>query len=299
MPLSHRALGLVPLYAPPSDPSVPYVPLAAALAECLVRIEEQPSATVPSLRLVNDSACAVLILDGDEVAGGKQNRVANTTLLVPAKCVFDLPVTCVEQGRWQDLGPVFAAGEAAYPSLRAQKVEDVARAYGEAGAPISDQGRIWDEIAGRQTRMGTRSATHAMRDTYEQRAAHLARMLKRLPCPGDGAVGVIALVAGRARCADIFDRPETLAAHWPRLVRSYAMEALDQPSLRPSLDSAVRLVNRPRKARRTGFRSPGLGIDVRFEGNGSTGAALVVEDSVIHAALFRRREKAINGPVPF
>src|SRR5579885_773625 len=83
MPLSQRALGLVPLYAPPSDPSVPYVPLAAALAECLVRIEEQPSATVPSLRLVNDSACAVLILDGDEVAGGKQNRVANTTLLVP------------------------------------------------------------------------------------------------------------------------------------------------------------------------------------------------------------------------
>jgi hypothetical protein len=147
-------------------------------------------------------------------------------------------VSCVEQGPWHDVGPASAAGEAVYPGLRAKKVEDVARSYGVMGASPADQGRVWQEIAGRQSRMGTRSATQAMRDTYEQRAAHLASMLKRLPCSDDGPIGVVALVASRARCADIFDRPETLASYWPRLVRSYAMEVLDQPPIRPSIDSA-------------------------------------------------------------
>ena len=299
LPISYRGLGLVPLYAEPAPSPKPYVTLQTALAKRLVTITEQPNATVPSLRLINEGACAVLIIDGDEVAGGRQNRVVNTTVLIPAKCSFDLPVSCVEQGRWQDDTPSFASGEAVYPSLRAKKVEDVGRAYAEMGAPIADQGRVWQDIAERQYKMGTRSATHAMRDSYEQQRRHLDRISQRLACPDDGPIGVVGLIAGHARTLDLFAQPDTLSDYWPRLVRSYAIEALDQPPIRPSLDSAVRLLNRPRKARRSGFPSPGLGTDVRFDGNGVTGAALVIEDFVVHAALFRRREKAVSGPIPF
>ncbi|HLG72412.1 MAG TPA: DUF6569 family protein [Chloroflexota bacterium] len=183
LPISYRGLGLVPLYASPAPSPEPYVPLQTALIKGFVTVVEQPDATVPSLRLINDGGCAVLIIDGDEVAGGRQNRVVNTTMLIPAKSSFDLPVSCVEQGRWHNDSTSFAPGEAAYPSLRAKKMEDVARAYAEMGAPLADQGRIWEDIAETQYKMGTRSATHAMRDSYEQQHRYLDRVLQRLACP--------------------------------------------------------------------------------------------------------------------
>lgn len=116
-------------------------------------------------------------------------------------------------------------------------------------------------------------------------------------CPADGPVGVVALVGGRAACADVFDRPETLRAYWPRLVRSYALEAADSPPSKPSLNSALRLLRRPAKSTRTPFLSPGVGVDLRIGGNGVVGAALVHGGAVLHTALFRRSGRHTDGPL--
>jgi hypothetical protein len=42
----------------------------------------------------------VLLLDGEELIGAKQNRVLNTTVLVAAHSRLTIPVSCVEQDRW-------------------------------------------------------------------------------------------------------------------------------------------------------------------------------------------------------
>lgn len=108
-------------------------------------------------------------------------------------------------------------------------------------------------------------------------------------------MGVVALVSGRAVCADIFDQAETLGSYWPRLVRSYALEALGAEPAALSLDSARRLLQRPLKAQRATFPSPGLGQDVRISGNGVVGAALIWEGVAVHTAVFRRRNDT-TGP---
>lgn len=88
-----------------------------------MKVTERRSPTVRTLKLLNTSALAVLILDGEELVGGWQNRIVTTTLLVPARTTFDLPVSCVEADRWHVVGSAFWTGETAYPTLRSLKLK--------------------------------------------------------------------------------------------------------------------------------------------------------------------------------
>ena len=105
-------LALVPLHTRSAPPSLDYMTLAEAYATGDVIVSEKSIASVPTLLLVNRCSVPIFILDGEEIVGGRQNRVVNTTLLIPAQCEFELDVTCVEQGRWHPAdGETFAPGE--------------------------------------------------------------------------------------------------------------------------------------------------------------------------------------------
>ena len=152
----------------------------------------------------------------------------------------------------------------------------------------------------RHRAMGTSSATAALRDAFIQRADDIENIVSRLAYPSDAPAGVVVLLDGHAECADLFDRPETLRAYWSRLVRSYALEALDRKRSKPSMDAAQRLLRRPGAAHLTPFASIGLGTDIRIVGNGVVGAALVHGQTVVHTGLFRHRERGdssgLQGP---
>lgn len=295
-PLRHGSLAVVPVYTNAAPPAVPYHTLAQALAVGDVTVTEAAAANVPTLRLRNKGALPILIIDGEELAGGKQNRVLNLTLLVPADTDFTLPVSCIEAGRWRETRPTFAAGEAAYPSLRHMNVVQVSESLRAGGPPSPSQGAVWEEVASRHRAAGTHSATGAMRDAYAQRAGDLEQTEVTLRCPDDGPVGVVALVGGRAVCADLFDRAETLRAYWPRLVRSYTLESLGAAPLAPAPDSAQNLLRRPLEASLKPRPSAGLGVDVRIEGNAVVGAALVQAGAALHTALFATHQQSGGEP---
>jgi len=216
-----------------------YVTLAAAYATGDVIVSEKSIASVATLLLINCCSVPILILDGEEIVGGRQSRVVNTTLLVPAQCEFELDVTCVEQGRWHPAaGETFAPGETLYPTLRQQKSAQTAASLRASGVAHADQTAVWGEVAARQAHSGTRSSTRAIHDVYLERREALQRAEDVLRHPaeepvgvvGDEPVGVVAVVGGRAICVDVFDRPATLCAYWPSLVRSYAL--ISTPSAR-------------------------------------------------------------------
>jgi hypothetical protein len=298
--LSSGALSLVPVYSDHHKKVAEYRTLSEAIVLGELLVTEQSTATVNTLRVVNKGLLPVLILDGEEVVGGLQNRVVNTTLLIPAETGFDLPVSCIEHGRWHDSDTAFHAGEAVHPALRRQKSAQVTASLRTADVPLANQQAIWSEVDARHRAMGTSSATAALRDAYVQRANDLDHVLSGLAYPSDEPVGVVALVEGRAECADLFDRPETLRAYWNRLVRSYALEALDSTPRKPSVNSAARLLRRPGGASLTPFASLGIGTDVRIVGNGVVGAALVHGQTVVHTGIFRHRERGrdseLQGP---
>ena len=56
---------------------------------------------VDRIRVRHEGDRPLLLLDGEEILGAKQNRLVNATFLVPAGAEVDLPVSCVERGRWR------------------------------------------------------------------------------------------------------------------------------------------------------------------------------------------------------
>ena len=103
----------------------------------------------------------MLLYEGEELIGAKQNRVLERSILVAAGSKLEIPAKCVEQGRWAYRSRRFApAPRAAYPELR--------RLRHDLGAP--SQQAVWGEVAAKSARLGVRSATGAAEQMYVDRA---------------------------------------------------------------------------------------------------------------------------------
>ncbi len=267
-------------------PTLAYRTLAEALAEGWVEVVEKPTATVPELVLRNRGTTMVFVLDGEEIVGGRQNRIVNASFLVGAGAEVVLPVSCVEQGRWHDTSPRFSAGEVSFARLRRAKEQQVRISLQHYGRPVADQMEVWSSVAELQAETATSSPSGAMHDVYLNRAADLAAYEEACRYQ-PGAVGLVVGLNGQVAGADLFDQPRTAEALWPRLIRSYALDAAtDGPIGSVSREQAASLLGRARDARCEVYPSLALGHDVRLRGAGVAGAALVYESVVVHASLF-------------
>ena len=282
--LSHGALTVVPLLGPTlSEPGW----LTLAEAGDRVRITEVDEAgTVPQLNVANLANDPLLLLDGEELVGAKQNRVLNTTVLVAAKSRSTIPVSCVEQGRWGYRGRHFASGDASlFASVRQKKAAWVTRSIRAGRGHMSDQGGVWNELASKAAEHKVESPTGAMRDfyqRYEEEMTAARRALAAVP----GQVGALVYLSGRWVGTDLLAGAGLFSRAWPRLCAGYAADAIGRKP-------ASRLTPRPGAVLGRLSRCPtemapavGLGAEYRFSGARMAGAALVVEDHVAHLMAF-------------
>ncbi|HXK39805.1 MAG TPA: DUF6569 family protein, partial [Candidatus Paceibacterota bacterium] len=106
-----KNMTVFPLFAP-SNGRAGYVLLGDALARNLAHVTEvSESGSVPELLFVNEADEKVLLVDGEELVGARQNRILNVTLLVGGKQKVVIPVSCVEQGRWAYKSRHFASAD--------------------------------------------------------------------------------------------------------------------------------------------------------------------------------------------
>src|SRR3954451_5326082 len=114
-PLVHRGMAIAPLF-PRRQPRAAYVTLDEAIPLGLTVTEVDAAGSVPELLVANPLETSVLLYDGEELLGAKQNRILNVTVLVPAASETTVPVSCVEEGRWHARTVGFAAApHAAFP----------------------------------------------------------------------------------------------------------------------------------------------------------------------------------------
>jgi hypothetical protein len=292
-PVAFEALTFFPLVSPHAR-QPDYLTLDEALAGGHARVTEvSEGGSVPELRFVNGSDHRVLLLDGEELVGAKQNRVLNVTILVAPKQTVTIPVSCVEQGRWSYDSPEFGtAGRAQFARGRAEKAAQVSSSLREHGVRRSDQGQVWDAIQAKADLLQAHSATGSMSDIFERYTADLGSYERALP-PVEGQVGAVFAVAGEVSGLDLFDAGATLGKLWTKLVGSYALDAIEAGARRPgdppvpagaAADGFLRAVASARADR---FPALGLGEDLRLEGPGLAGGALAVDGRVVHLGAFR------------
>jgi hypothetical protein len=296
---SHRNLAVSPLLSGYTT-ALDYMTLDEALAASLIEVREvSQGGTVPELKVVNRSPGMVLILDGEELVGAKQNRIVNTTILIQAHSTTVIPVSCVEQGRWHYRSPSFSSEERIMsPALRAMKAEHVCRSVRETGTFRSDQGRIWEEISEKAHRRATESPTMAMADIYEKERSSLSDYVKHFR-PVEMQAGAVFLINGKVAGLDSFGKPETFAKVFRKLVESYALDAVDSSELGDEEKLSGAEVRKFLEAARTvpveTHSSVGLGTDCRMESEMLAGSALVHEEQVLHLSVFRRDDAGREG----
>jgi hypothetical protein len=157
-----RTLAVYPLFRPTNAVENPgYVLLDDAVVAGRARVTEvNGGGSVPELRFENRADNPVLLVDGQELLGAKQNRVVNLTILVPGKSTTVIPVSCVEAGRWSPMSAEFKSSEQfMYSSARAHRTSQVTQAMREEGTRRSDQGAVWKDIAATAAKFSVHSPT--------------------------------------------------------------------------------------------------------------------------------------------
>jgi hypothetical protein len=261
-PTIHRGIAVVPLF-PRRDPGAAYTTLDPALRRGLRITETSAAGSVPELVVQNPLAEWVLLYDGEELVGAKQNRILNLTVLVAAESVTPIPVSCVEAGRWHRRSQSFAAARhTAGPQLRRRK----ARALGaDALARGRGQHEVWQAVAEQADRRGVASPTAAHADMFTQHEPALAELREAFPAR-PGQCGVMLVLPDGRVCLDYLSRPDAYAEHHGKLLDGYLMDALDQLD-RPAagIEPANRLLYRLSLVPLTRRPSAGLGIDLRAQ----------------------------------
>jgi hypothetical protein len=295
----HQNMTLFPLLA--SEAGEPdYLILEEALTQGLVEITEMNSAgSVPDLKLMNKSTNNLLVVDGEELIGAKQNRIVNATFLIAGNTEVIIPVSCVEQGRWSYRSHKFASGEKVMPAaMRFSNQRNVAMNLKEGSGFRSDQGMIWNELAAKSDRMAVRSSTGAMADLFEGQKDRLGEYLKAFRLV-ECQVGALFAINGKIVGLECFGYQKTLGSFFPKLVQSYALDALDWLSeskeTQASAESVRRFLEGLRKVPGKSYPSLGLGENVRFEDNSFSGATLVHEGRLLHLSAFSHNGHKNDG----
>jgi hypothetical protein len=183
-------------------------------------------------------------------------------------------------------------GHHAYPKMRSFTAKDVSESLESCGKHVSDQGAIWNEIPCFMRTLGSDSRTEAMHDIYEDKEKELDFYVKTLN-RSEGCQGVIVAINGEVVCADIFDKSETMNKFWDKLVRSYALNAIEEIKEvpEPSRSRVEEFFKEVLEGEFKPYDSVGLGEDVRIKGRKEVGSALVCNNKVIHMSLFKAKEK--------
>lgn len=271
--VTYANLTVYPIYASPTVNGADYITLDEGLKQGTVTITETGSQTAPplirnrgsqaagqsqvqtqrqsgsgtvnTLWLTNRSGKKLLILTGEMVSGGKQDRIIQKDVLVPSsKEAINLSVFCVEQQRWSGADMKFAPATAAGgiggladPSLRGKAQHE------------RSQSAVWNQVDTSLRRLKTDNSTKTyqanLQNSTVQRSVDSYVKAIEKSFPIDRALGVAVAVNGRMVWMDRFSANAMFRDYWPKMIRSYALEAI-QSSVRmptpkpPTYDAAMR-----------------------------------------------------------
>jgi hypothetical protein len=287
-------LQITPLLAP-APLTAEYLTLDEAQAKGLATVTEvSESGSVPTLLLENTADVALFLLDGEELLGAKQNRILNLTLLVPAKTRLEIPVSCVEQGRWNHSSAEFASADRAmFSKGRARKAARVSENLRADGSRHSNQSEVWDDISEKMCSMDVDSDTDAMADAYEHFSIPMEQYVAAFTTQ-ETQVGACFAINGSIRGVELFDTSDTCTRLMPKLLRSYALDAIEERG--EPAPRGVRGVNAFLQSLGTApvdsFDALGEGDDLRIRSTVIAGGALAARDRVIHLCAFPHESEA-------
>lgn len=282
-----RGLGVIPILTEEAPLSV-LESFERAMERGLARVTEtSPAGEVPFLMLENKGDNPIIILDGEELVGGKQNRIINTTLVILAKTSVKIPVSCIQAGRWRNERAEFdSTGSIFRARSRATQKATVTANVRESGSFLSDQGAVWDEVSASLDELGVRSETSDFREGHESIAHRLEEFVEVIR-PMENQIGSIFVNAQGFLGLEILGTPGLFSQFYQKVIRSFAFEVLGAPDLNGSFMLETRQWwDMILKSQVTRHASPSAGEDIRVGTEDLIGSGLIWNNVLVHFSCF-------------
>ena len=276
-----------------------YWTLDQALAKGVLRISEKGEGSVPELLAENLSEKPVFLMAGEIVTGGKQNRVVSQDILLsPRSGPTGLGVFCVEQGRWTQQTRFFGVEkEMAHGVLRQQ-----------LNAPMVSQSAVWGEVARKAGAVAAAqpNETHYLGRIYEDKDVRReVDDYSQAVAWTEDASGMAVLIGGSVVGVEIFGDSEMFARLRDKLVRSYAVDAIEfSDRARPAPDQVAveQFLQSARQAQLSPKETIGLGRLCGVEARAIYGSVLIWHQQkgahgVVHASLFADSKPESRPPI--
>ncbi len=287
---SYDNLTIYPLFKK-TKPNLPdYLLLDEALNQDLVEIRD--IGNVSELLVINNADIDLLLINGEELLGGMQNRTVNITVLVPAKTSINIPVSCTEKGRWQvsENKTRIKKGAPHYSSSQVRRIllKSVTNSLKIKGTYESDQVSIWDSIDCTIRDFGIMSKTSAQSDIFKEKEIDIKNYLNQFFLEPE-QTGMISMINGKIKALELFGKEETFKKVYPKLLRSYIIEAMKEkkgyvPYIRDNIDIFLQDLER---AKLNYYNYLGKGKHILIEGNLQKGMAFMLEEGLVHLCSFR------------
>jgi len=188
-----------------------------------------------------------LFVEGDQLVGAKQNRICNSSVLIAPKSFAEIPVSCVEQGRWATKSAAFASSSNAAPpemrkilkeskrearqafmlqqQLAEQSEEQASLVHEQVALHHASQGAVWEKVASMQSFHAAPSQTSSMEDVFESKRSLIERALLTFKYPQD-ARGWIIAINGEIQTIEMFGKKRLCKKAWARVMRGCVLETM-------------------------------------------------------------------------
>ena len=284
----YKSLGIVQFAIPDQD-SFEYISGPRAIKENLIEVKEvDASGSVNNLTVFNLSGKFVFFMDGDILSGAKQNRVLNTSVLLAPNTKSNIPVSCVEQGRWSKVSDKFNSSEFISPTkLRAEKSQKVSRNLNDEMGHVSDQGEVWGNVSSYSVCYQIKSPTSSLSDVYNEKKDQFEDFVTNFRIDNE-ANGISIFVNKTLLNLEIFNRKDIFAEYFPKLLRGTAMEAFRIKVQKEKITEAEAkykmstFLDKIEEIPMDIHQGVGVGNEKRFETKELTGFELEYNKNLIH-----------------
>ena len=269
-----------------------YLSFSEAIAKNQVQISEvNKEGLLTKLSVSNKSSDNIIILNGELIIGTqiRQDRIVDSTVLIPGYATVLINTFCGEQYRWSPrLSNKISTSESLYfSSGRANNAADI-------NTKLSKQCRIWSEISEKISDFNVKSFTNSVGQIYKKKKVNVEEIVYFFKIPSE-AVGVALGINNQLVNIDIFSNNCMLQIYLPKIIRSIALDSFKKINKKSYLKKKevhrfLRQIHQANKQKRKVVEGT-LGEELQFNSESVAGSILYHKEQTVHFSAFVKENK--------
>lgn len=293
----HKRLSVVQ-FASSEQNTIEYISGITAIAKKLISVSEiSTMGSVNNIKLTNQSNFYIFFMDGDILIGAKQNRVLNTSVFVKPHSTINIPVSCVEQGRWSSSSSEFTQSKFIYPDImRLKKIESVTLNLRRGHGHFANQNKVWDEVSFLASRFDSFSNTQNLEEILEKNQEKFDSYIDKIPLNKE-ANGIAIFSDNYPISIDIFNRVDIYQEYFSKKLINAAIESSNLKNGENNLTEAeakfrlLDLFDQLEKQEFTIHDGVGIGQEKRYTSDDFVATELNYENHLVHFTFLKQTKK--------